>query len=150
MSEVLPQQIQHDSEEIIYQLTMAGGNLHLAAERLKMTPETVVAVVASDPYASKILVEQSRVATTLHLLDLINQMKLILIDSLKDMDAKDLSKSFGSLLNILLSLTAPVQQQNADDLTKEKLFRALPTHIRRALVDVGVADEDGSFKQDSG
>jgi hypothetical protein len=137
---------------VIYELTRAEGNLNLAAERLHITPGQVVAVIASNPITSNSLYDQSRVSILLSMMDLLNQVKIALTNSLSDIAPYDLSKTYTSLIQSITTLSklsietagtgaaannGPVQGNAAAE-----LLRFVPPDIRRILEAVNPTEDN--------
>lgn len=126
------------ADECIEQLIMAGGNTHLAAERLfPGDPNAVASLVASiaqDPLAQDNLNAQLRTLTTLRAFDALTQAQFLLPTALTDLEAADFAKFYTALLkNVSELATPPTTPTNPADAIN-RLLQVLPPEGRRAFL----------------
>lgn len=126
------------ADECIEQLIMAGGNTHLAAERLfPGDPNAVASLVASiaqDPLAQDNLNAQLRTLTTLRAFDALTQAQVLLPAALTDLEGADFVKFYTALLkNVSELATPPTTPTNPADAIN-RLLQVLPPEGRRAFL----------------
>ena len=118
-------------------LVIAGGNTHLAAERLfGSTPDAVanlLASIAQDPMAQNSLNTQLRTLTTLRAFDALTQAQNLLPTFMADMEAADFAKFYTSLIKNVTDLATSAPVTDPSDMM-QRLVQALPPDARRAFL----------------
>lgn len=123
-------------------LVVAGGNTHLAAERLfghnPNATAWLVASIAQDPLAQESLNAQLRTLTTLQAFDSLSAAKALLDVVLTDLDPADFTKFYTTLLTQITSLTAPPPSGRALDASQlaELLMSRMPPNVRRRFLEL--------------
>lgn len=131
-------------------LVQAGGNTHLAAERLfGQNPNAtawLVASIAQDPLAQDTLNAQLRTLTTLQAFDSLNSAKALLDVVLTDLDPEDFTKFYSALLAQIAQLTAPSTTARSLDASQlaELLMSRMPPHVRRRFLELVEGPPDPS------
>lgn len=115
-------------------LIQANGDAALAAERLHVPKQTLIAAITADPLSVDTLQRQLRTLTLLGAYELFDQTKLVYLAQLADIDPKTLAKTMTTLLVLLTQLTTPTQQSiSANVNITEVVLRMLPPEARAAL-----------------
>lgn len=127
--------VQTDMDEVLYQLIRAGGNTRLAAERLGIESETLIAQIASSDAYQELLFKQMRISSVVGIFELLNQVKLVLAASLPDLTAYEVTKTFNTLADLLIRLTESNAQANPQN-PVDTALRSLPPQVRKALMEI--------------
>lgn len=115
-------------------LIQANGDAALAAERLHVPKQQLIAAITADPLSVDTLQRQLRTLTLLGAYELFDQTKLVYLAQLADIDPKTLAKTMTTLLVMLTQLTQPTTQNiSANVNITEVVLRMLPPDARAAL-----------------
>ena len=123
-------------------LIQANGDAHLAAERLHVSKQELIAAITQDTLANETLQRQLRTLTLLGAYELFDQTKLVYLANLVDMPPKELAKTLTTLIGLLTALT----QQNtttANINVTEVVLRMLPPEARQALEVLSLPSGNG-------
>lgn len=131
---------------------MAGGNVHLAAERLFGTTPTATALltasIAQDPLALESLNAQLRTLTMLQVFDSMHEAKVLMPTVLQAMEPADFAKYYLKLVDNIQKLTEPTEAPSTPADALARVINLLPPIARRAfmtLVESGSTTTDPSL-----
>lgn len=123
------------SREAIAALIIADAHLELAADRLHITPEQLVSLIASDLSAPQLLASQMRVWATIKMTATLAKVQRTLDSKIDMLDAYDLSKTYTTLLDKVLQATDNHEStQNIN--VQEVILTMLPPAAREALKQI--------------
>lgn len=114
-------------------LVAAEGNSNLAAERLHITPQVLVASIAQDPSAQASLNSQLRTLTTLMTFDTMRLAQAVVGEMMSNMEPGEFAKFFTDLTRQVTALTDSHETtQNIN--VSEVALKMLPPHVRAAVL----------------
>lgn len=132
------------AEQCIEALIVAGGNTHLAAERLFGTDPNATALltasIAQDPLALESLNAQLRTLTTLQAFDAMHQARNLLPMAISELEPKDFVRYYTQLVTTMREFTEPVATPTAPGDSLVKLLNLLPPEARRAFLTLAGRD----------
>jgi hypothetical protein len=121
-----------DSEQCIAAFVTANGKIELAAERLQVPPEYILATISANPAAHQILSVQLRTMTTLGIISTLNKVHLELESKITLMDPFDLAKTYTTLVDKLLVATDSHESTENININ-QMVMSVLPPAAREAL-----------------
>lgn len=140
------------AEQCIEALIIAGGNVHLAAERLfgpgANGPAMLTASIAQDPLALESLNAQLRTLTTLQAFDALHEARVLLPSVLAELEPKDFANYYLKLVQSMREFTEPSDAPTSPGDALARLINLLPPDARRAfmvLVDTVPSASDGEL-----
>lgn len=131
------------AQEAVDALIAAEGNSHLAAERLGVTTQVLVASIAQDSTAQSSLNAQLRTLTTLQAFDTLRSAKAISDQMIADLDPADFVKFYAAMVKEVASLTDDHTSTQNINVT-EVVLRMLPPEARSAMLALIGGGGDGS------
>lgn len=132
----------------IEELVKAGGNVHLAAERLfgnvPNAEASLIASIAQDPLAQSRLNAQLATLTTLRAFDALTVAQNLLPAYMADLEPQDFTKFYIQLIQSVTKLTeASAQPADASSVVTHVL-QSLSPEARRAFITLTKRDAAGS------
>jgi len=118
--------------EVIEKLILADGDLDLVAERLKIDKNSILSCICTDPFSSHVLSSQMRLATTLKIFELMNQVIVALQAGLPGLEPYEMVKTFNSLVSMLNNFTTEVKAPSTDN--AQIILNMLPREAQEAIV----------------
>lgn len=126
------------AEDCIEALIVAGGNVHLAAERLfgpgSHGPALLTASIAQDPLAIQALNAQLRTLTTLQAFDALHEARVLLPAVLQELEPKDFANYYLKLVQSMREFTEPTDAPATPGDALARLINMLPPDARRAFM----------------
>jgi hypothetical protein len=133
-----PQQTLLPAETCIEALIVAGGNVHLAAERLfgvgSHGPAMLTASIAQDPLAIESLQTQLRTLTMLQAFDALHEARTLLPTVLSELEPKDFANYYLKLVDHMREFTTPDAGPATPQDALARLINMLPPAARRAFM----------------
>lgn len=114
-------------------LVQAEGNSHLAAEKLGVTTQILIASIAQDPSAQASLNAQLRTLTTLMTFDTLRLSKAVVGEMMSEMEPADFAKFFTSLIQQTAALTDSHESTTNVNVT-EIMLKMVPPAVRQAIL----------------
>lgn len=123
------------SREAIAALVVADAHLELAADRLHITPEELIALIAADMSAPAILAAQMRTWATIKMTATLAKVQRSLDAKIELLDAYDLSKTYTTLVDKVLQATDNHETTSNVNI-QEVILTMLPPAAREALKQI--------------
>lgn len=137
MSEVLPATntagFSVTEQDAALALVLADGNINLTAERLHITPSTLISLLSETDLAR--LNMQIKAVVAIRSFSLLNRLQIALETALHDLEPKELAKAYTALLNTLPNLLPSNQQQVRQPSIKD-ILSTLPPEVQEAMVNL--------------
>lgn len=130
------------SDVAIREIVKADGDILLAAERLAIPKEELVAVIASDPSATGILNSQLRTLALLMTFESARMASVTLNTSIGELEPKDLASTSIKLIELISKLTDDKTTTQNINVTEHIMRTISPKYQQAVLELVRTAEQD--------
>lgn len=129
-------------------LVAAEGNSALAAERLGVPTQVLIASIAQDPSAQASLNAQLRTLTTLMTFDTLRLSNAIVGEMMQGMEPADFAKFYTNLIQQTAALTDSHETTTNVNVT-EIMLKMLPPEVRSAVLTLRGPDASTASHRDA-
>lgn len=121
------------SDTCINAIVQASGNRQLAAEKLGITTQSLINMIASDPTATDLLNRQLRALTTISTFETLMSLTQVMCGLSTEFEPGDIVKAVTSLTDMMQKLTDSKETTQNVNIV-DNVYKMVPPEVKKALL----------------
>lgn len=121
------------SDTCINAIVQASGNRQLAAEKLGITTQSLINMIASDPTATDLLNRQLRALTTISTFETLMSLTQVMCGLSTEFEPGDIVKAVTSLTDMIQKLTDSKETTQNVNIV-DNVYKMVPPEVKKALL----------------